>query len=212
MGTLAIIDYGMGNLRSLRNAFARVGVAPTLITEGREVEAFSHIVVPGVGAFGAAMDNLRTRGFVEPLRAHVEAGRPLLGICLGMQLLATIGTEFGEHAGLGLVPGRVDALPASAEYPTPHVGWNSLKHIVRHPVMERSKAAADYYFVHSFAFRVDAPTHRVATADYGTVFDAVVARGSALGVQFHPEKSHTGGLRILETFSEWDGSAGPAWS
>jgi glutamine amidotransferase len=202
---IAIVDYGMGNLRSLRNAFDYVGIDVEVVSEPAALAGHSHVVLPGVGAFGNAVANLAARGFVEALRSHVKEGRPLLGICLGMQLLASRGYEFGEHAGLDLIPGRVVAFEASDAFPVPHVGWNDVHVAKRHPAFAKTKKDVDYYFVHSFHFVTDDAEHVVAKSDYGPPFTAVVGRGSVLGTQFHPEKSQASGLALLEGFAEWDG-------
>jgi imidazole glycerol-phosphate synthase subunit HisH len=206
---IGIVDYGMGNLRSLRNALDFVGLEVDVFAEPSRIGEFSHLIVPGVGAFGRAMENLRARGFVEPLRAHAAAGKPLMGICLGMQLLASRSLEFGDHEGLGLVPGRVIPFEASEKFPVPHVGWNDLTVVKKHPLLAKANAkrAVDYYYVHSFYFSAEEPGDVVATSDYGRSFTAIVGRGSVVGTQFHPEKSQAGGRALLEGFAEWDGGA-----
>lgn len=202
---IAVLDYGVGNLRSLRNAFDFIGVEAVIVADPRQLVEFSHVVLPGVGAFGAAMANLRAGGFVEAVQAHAAARKPLLGICLGMQLLASTSLEFGEHEGLGLVPGRVVPFEPSDAFPVPHVGWNNATTKRAHPLFAKSKKLVDYYYVHSFHFEAVAPDDVVATSQYGCEFAAVVGRGSVIGCQFHPEKSQAGGLALLEGFAEWDG-------
>jgi glutamine amidotransferase len=202
---LAILDYGVGNLRSLRNALDYVGIEVEVVSDPGRIEEASHVILPGVGAFGKAMANLRVRGFVEPLLAHVDRGKPLLGICLGMQMLATKSFEFGEHEGLGLVPGRVVPFEPTDAHPVPHVGWNNVVFRKQHPLLAMAKKAVDYYFVHSFHFVPDAEENVIATSDYGVSFASIVGRGNVVGCQFHPEKSQAGGLRILEGFAAWDG-------
>jgi glutamine amidotransferase len=203
---IAVLDYGMGNLRSLRNALDYLGLEVEVIAEPARLADFSHVILPGVGAFGRAMGNLRARGFVEPIRAHVDAGKPLLGICLGMQILASTGYEFGEHEGLGLVPGKVMPFEVNDAYPVPHVGWNNVAFAQKHPFVGRTRKAVDYYFVHSFHFVAESETDVIATSDYGPSFTAIVGRHSVIGTQFHPEKSQTGGLALLEGFAAWDGT------
>lgn len=203
---IGIVDYGMGNLRSLRNAVDYLGIDNEIVTDAARISELSHVIVPGVGAFGKAMENLRARGFVDAIRAHVSAKKPLLGICLGMQLLASKSLEFGEHEGLGIVPGRVEPFEPSKEFPVPHVGWNTFSVTGSHPFFKRTKKSVDYYFVHSFHFVTEDPADTLATTDYGRTFTAVVARGSVVGCQFHPEKSQAGGLSLLEDFAEWDGT------
>lgn len=203
---IGIIDYGMGNLRSLRNALDYLGLEAEVVTEARRIAEMSHLILPGVGAFGKAMENVRTAGFVAAIREHVGSKKPLLGICLGMQMLATRSEEFGEHEGLGLVPGRVVPFEPSVEFPVPHVGWNTFSVTKSHPFFRRTKKAVDFYFVHSFHFETDEAGDALAVTKYGRSFNAVVARGSVIGCQFHPEKSQAGGLSLLEDFSEWNGS------
>jgi imidazole glycerol-phosphate synthase subunit HisH len=203
---IGIVDYGMGNLRSLRNALDYVGLEVEVVSDAAALASYSHLILPGVGAFGKAMENLRAGAFIEPLRAHAGAGKPLLGICLGMQLLASRSYEFGDHEGLDLVPGRVVPFEASEAFPVPHVGWNNVRFGKRHPAFANAKTGVDYYFVHSFHFVADNPADVVATSDYGPEFTAIVGRGSVVGSQFHPEKSQAGGLGLLEGFAAWDGT------
>lgn len=202
---IGIVDYGMGNLRSLRNAFDHVGIDAEVISQPTRLADFERLVVPGVGAFGRAMENIRNRGLIGPLRSHVAAKKPLLGICLGMQLLADRSLEFGEHEGLGFVPGQVLPFMPSNEFPVPHVGWNTVALVRKHAFVERLKMMVDYYFVHSFHFSARSPDDVMATTTYGITFDSMVGHGSVVGCQFHPEKSQAGGLALLERFSEWDG-------
>lgn len=205
---LAILDYGVGNLRSLRNALDYIGVEDVeLVSDPKQVAEASHVILPGVGAFGKAMENLRSIGFVEPVKAHVAAGKPLLGVCLGMQLLASVSLEFGEHDGFGFVPGRVLPFDTNSDaFPVPHVGWNNITFENRgHPALKMVKKHVDYYFVHSFHFVADAVEDVIASSDYGRTFSSIVGRDNVIGCQFHPEKSQAGGLAILEGFAAWDG-------
>lgn len=202
---VGLVDYGMGNLKSLGNALSYLGIPHCLCTEPSALAACSHVIIPGVGAFQRAMANLVERGFVPALQAHLGAARPLLGICLGMQLLATTGTEPAPCSGLGIIGGHVRPLPASLEFPTPHVGWNSLSYARPHPVFNTLKRSVDYYFVHSYHFQPADAGDAFAVTDYGVPFCSVVARANVVGVQFHPEKSQEQGLRLLENFFNWDG-------
>lgn len=203
---IGIVDYGMGNLRSLHNALDYLGIEAEVLQTPERAAEHSHLIVPGVGAFGKAMENLVASGFVPAIRAHVTAGKPLLGICLGMQLLATKSFEFGEHEGLGLVPGRIEQFEASEAFPVPHVGWNTIDATQKHPVFSKAKKSIDYYFVHSFHFVADEPSMVLATTEYGRTFSAVVGKGNVVGCQFHPEKSQAGGLALLDGFALWDGT------
>lgn len=203
---IGIVDYGMGNLRSLRNALDYLGIDAELVTEPARIAELPRVIVPGVGAFGRAMENLNAHGFTAALRAHAAAGKPLLGICLGMQLLASRSAEFGAHEGLDLVPGAVVPIEPRDDRPVPHVGWNTVIPKRSHPLLARVKRSVDYYFVHSFHFTTADAADVIATTDYGGDLSSVVGRGSVVGCQFHPEKSQAGGLALLEGFAEWDGT------
>jgi glutamine amidotransferase len=191
---IALIDYEMGNLPSVQNALRRLGFAVQITDDPRVVEESAAIVLPGVGAFGTGMARLRERGLVEPIRAHAEAGKPILGICLGMQLLFTESEEFGQHEGLGLIPGRVTRMPSTVKLP--HMGWNQVS-----PVGESALFAEIedlwVYYDHTYAVEGAPRGTVVAESDYGRHFPAIVARGSVVGMQFHPEKSAAKGLRLL---------------
>jgi glutamine amidotransferase len=188
------VDYGIGNLGSALKAFRRIGVPAVLSGEPRDLRAASAVVLPGDGAFGAAMDELRARSLVEPLREAAASGTPLLGICVGMQLLFEESEEMGRHQGLALLPGRVLRLPAGRA--VPHMGWNTLKALRAHPALAGLAADPYVYFVHSYFCDAD-PEVVLATTDYGFDLPAVVERGPVLGFQFHPEKSQGAGLRLL---------------
>lgn len=211
--TVAIIDYGSGNLRSAQKALARV--AGELASETKiEVTAepgvaasAQRIVLPGVGAFADCMAGLSSiPGMVDALRSAVlDRGVPFLGICVGMQLLASTGREFGEHAGLGWIAGEVVRLaPHDAALKIPHMGWNDLHQLRSHPLLTGIAQGADVYFVHSFEFKTRDRSDVLATADYGGAITAAVARNNIAGVQFHPEKSQAVGLRFLRNFLEWN--------
>jgi glutamine amidotransferase len=205
---IAIIDYGSGNLRSVAKAFERVIAEHALpaqvevTDDSAVVRAADRIVLPGVGAFAACMNGLvDVSGMVEALEYSVlEQKRPFLGICVGMQLLATRGLEFGETAGLGWVPGTVQKItPAGERYKIPHMGWNEVMGDA-HPVLP---AAAHAYFVHSFQFLPEDAAHVLATTSHGTDIVAAIGRDNMIGVQFHPEKSQAYGLELVRRFIEW---------
>jgi len=196
---IAIVDYGVGNLRSVQKAFERVGATATVSDEVSVLEAAQGIVLPGVGAFGDGMSNLRARGWVKPLLAQVEAGKPLLGICLGMQFLFEESEEMGRHEGLGLLPGRVVRFPES-DLKVPHIGWNQLR-IRGGEVLDGIEDGAYAYFVHSYYVRPEVDDQILATTDYGLEFAAVVGRRLVFGAQFHPEKSQEVGLQLLGNFA-----------
>jgi glutamine amidotransferase len=200
---IAIVDYGMGNLRSVLNAFERVAPgAARLTAEPADVLAAERVVVPGVGAFRDAIAALRARGLAQAVRDFAASGRPLLGVCLGMQLLATRSSEFGDHAGLDLIPGSVELLRTDPELRVPHVGWNDLE--VRRaddPILGGLGPEPTFYFVHSYEYVPDDPAAVTAVTDYGRPVTACVGAGNVLGVQFHPEKSGTDGLALLTAFA-----------
>lgn len=199
---IAIIDYGVGNLFSLRSSFAAIGVEAAVTGEAEEILAADRVVLPGVGAFGDAAEKLRATGLDRAVVAAAGAGKPLLGICLGMQLLLETGFEYGEHRGLGLVPGEVrpiaEVIPAGLKIP--HIGWNALDFGGRKSPLFQNIHAGDYvYFVHSY-YAANCAAHTIATADYGAPLTAAVQRENVFGCQFHPEKSGGVGLNILRAF------------
>jgi glutamine amidotransferase len=197
---IAIVDYGMGNRRSVQKAFEHVG-APAAITRDHEQLRAAHgLVVPGVGAFPRAMRNLDELGLAELIRAHVRGGGPLLGICLGMQLLLDSSDELGRTEGLGLIPGEVRALRTGG-LRVPHIGWNDVR--FERPselISELPPGGCPFYHVHSLAAHPRDQDDVIGTCEYGERFATIVARGSVHGVQFHPEKSSGHGLKLLENF------------
>jgi imidazole glycerol-phosphate synthase subunit HisH len=198
---IAIIDYGAGNLRSVRNALTHLGVQVITASTPDQLVDASKIVLPGVGAFGAGINALREADFEAPICAAVEAGTPLLGICLGMQFLFETSDEMGDHRGLGLLPGRVTRFPASA-LKVPHMGWNCFEVQRQHPLMAGVSTGAYAYYVHSYYVEAADQRDVLATASYGLPFAAVVSRDNIFGIQPHPEKSQSTGLRILRNFIE----------
>ena len=202
---VALVDYGAGNLHSVHNALKAAGASVTVTADANVVRAADRIGLPGVGAFRACADGLRAvPGMIEAMteRVHV-GGAPFLGICVGMQLLADRGLEFGAHPGLGWVPGEVRLIqPSDASIKVPHMGWNDvavLPHAKDHAVIEEGEA----YFLHSYHFAADNPQHVAAMTDHGEGLVAAVACDNILGVQFHPEKSQAYGLATLRRFLEW---------
>lgn len=200
MADVAVVDYGMGNLHSISSALSEVGAAVTMVSTPEALARFDRVVLPGVGAFGRSMDNLRTAGLDEALRTHVAAGRPLFGVCLGFQVLFEASTELGEHTGLGLVPGRVTRFVTDLH--VPHVGWNVVR-ASGHPLFAGLGEDPHAYFVHSFRPEAVPAAAAIARSEYGGEFVCAVVHGSAAGVQFHPEKSGPEGLRILSNFMAW---------
>ena len=195
--TIAVVDYGIGNLGSVMKAFRHLDAPAILTGDVGELRRADVLVLPGDGAFASTMDEIRRRSLVPVLREAVAQGRTLLGICIGMQLLFEESEEHGRHQGLGLLPGRVRRLEGSL--PIPHMGWNQLHPTRPHPMLEGVEDGAHVYFVHSYW--CDAPAEVVlAETDYGRRFPAIVGRDNVLGVQFHPEKSQTVGLRLMANF------------
>ena len=212
MSVVAIVDYGSGNLRSAEKALARVaaegatGHAVVVTADAEIVRRAERIVLPGVGAFADCMNGLSAvPGMVEALNdAVLKRGVPFLGICVGMQLLADVGREFGDHAGLRWIPGEVAKIaPSDPSLKIPHMGWNELKIVRPHPLLAHVEPGAHAYFVHSYHMRCASADDVVATTDYGETLTAMVARGNIAGTQFHPEKSQVVGLGLLSNFLMW---------
>jgi imidazole glycerol-phosphate synthase subunit HisH len=194
---IAIVDYGIGNLGSVTKAFRHLGAETVLSGDPAVLAAAEALVLPGDGAFGATMEEVRRRGLEPVLRGAAAGGRTLLGICIGMQLLFEESEEHGRHQGLGLLPGRVRRLPD--DLTVPHMGWNRLHARRPHPLLEGIAEGAHVYFVHSY-FCEAPPEVVIATTDYGPQLAAVVGRANVLGMQFHPEKSQAVGLKLVENF------------
>jgi glutamine amidotransferase len=201
---IGILDIGMGNLRSVQNAVYHNGFDPVVVHAAAEFDDLTHLILPGVGNFSAAMPEINTRQLLKPILDFVARGRPMLGTCLGMQLLMEGGEEGGIHAGLGLIPGRVMRLTAEG-LRVPHVGWNVLNMTRPHPIFEGIKKGRDFYFVHSYAVVCDDEDDLLGSTEYGGPVTAVIGRANVVGIQFHPEKSQINGLRIIENFCNWDG-------
>ncbi|WP_322799195.1 imidazole glycerol phosphate synthase subunit HisH [Thermoflexus sp.] len=199
MTRVLVIDYGIGNLGNVVRAFRRLGAEVRLQEQPEDLEWAEKIVLPGVGAFGDGMAGLAARGWIEPLKRAVVAGIPLLGICLGMQLLFEESEEMGRHPGLGLLRGRVRRFPPEAGK-VPQIGWNRLEHTGSHPLLHGVPDGAYVYFVHGYYCEPEDPADGIATTVYGIRYASMVARGPVMGVQFHPEKSHRVGEQILRNF------------
>jgi glutamine amidotransferase len=200
MTRVAIIDYGVGNLRSVEKAFAAAGSAAVISDDERVLRKAEALVLPGVGAFGACMSALRARGFDALVCERAARGVPLLGVCVGMQLLFEESEEFGRTDGLGLLKGRVRRF--NSDLRVPHVGWNSVEAKRPHPLFAGVENESFFYFVHSYYCEADDPEDVVGETEYGVAYASVVARGAVCGVQFHPEKSQSAGLRLLRNFAE----------
>lgn len=202
---IGIINYGMGNLASVKRALEEIDAAPFIAEVPASLADADRVVLPGVGAFPAAMHNLEHQGWSEALHHVVrERQKPLLGICLGMQLLASSGEEGTPTAGLGFIEGtvrRLDAVGCSLR--VPHVGWNELTHADDDPLFAHIPQRSDFYFVHSYVFTPDAPRNVVGTTEYGVPVVAAVRQGNIWGVQFHPEKSSRAGRQLLKNFVDY---------
>jgi glutamine amidotransferase len=202
---IALVDYGIGNLRSVFKALLAVmgaaGTPVVLTSDPEQISAAQKVVLPGVGAFGDGMRGLAERGLIEPILEVARRGVPLLGICLGMQLLFESSAEMGQHAGLSLLPGRVRRFEA-ADLKIPQTGWNQLDICRPTALLEGLPPGSYAYFNHSYYCQPDDPATVLATSEYGLVYASVVGRGRLYGVQFHPEKSQAVGLQILRNFVE----------
>lgn len=195
---LAIVDYGVSNLRSVHKAFEHVGALAVVTGDPDLITSADAIVFPGQGAFGDAMRHLRRHGLVQPLQDAVAAGKPFFGICLGLQLLFEESDELGRHTGLGILPGRVERLNTTEKLP--HIGWNQVRPTYAHPLFEGIQPGAYVYFDHSYAPRPTDPRLTLATTDHGVDFACAVAHASIMAVLFHPEKSQRVGLQIVRNF------------
>lgn len=201
MTTVAIVDYGMGNLQSVKNAFEAIGAIAVIAREPAEVRDADKIILPGVGAFGQAMAALRSRGWVEVLEDEVQQKRkPLLGLCLGMQLLASNGTEGGALPGLGWISGIVEELPGNADIRVPHVGWNDVTVTPHSRMYEGLGDLQAFYFVHSYVLDAYEPNIVNGVCTHGISFVASIERGHIWATQYHPEKSQRVGLKVLTNF------------
>ena len=203
---IAIVDYGMGNLRSVQKALEQVGASAGIVSAPAEVARAEKVILPGVGAFGDAMANLRERGLVEPLIEAARSDRPFLGICLGLQLLFDVSYEEGEFRGLGIIPGEVlrfdfSGRPEVAGLKVPHMGWNQVAWTKPCPLLGNLASPQYFYFVHSFYVSPVDSSVSCGLCDYGGPFTAMIWRGNLYATQFHPEKSQKVGLRILENFA-----------
>ena len=196
---IGVVGYGMGNLRSVVNAIEHLGAGCEVVETPDRAREAEKLILPGVGAFGEAMTLLDRKGFAETLPALVQKGRPLLGICLGMQLLADSSSEHGEHPGLGLIHGTVERIDADG-LRVPHVGWNSATALRPSVLFQGLPEEPTFYFVHSYELRTADADHLTATSDYGGPVSAAVEADSVFGVQFHPEKSQADGLTLLRNF------------
>jgi imidazole glycerol-phosphate synthase subunit HisH len=210
---IAIIDYGMGNLRSVRNAFEAVGHRAVVTRDPEVIAGAGHVVLPGVGAFGDCMAHLLRYDLADPIVRAIQSGKPFLGICLGLQLLFTESDEFGCHKGLDIIPGRVTRLPGvdssfdkgppGTEFKIPHMGWNQIDIVRRAPLFGGIPSGAHCYFVHSYVVTPVRAEVAASYTDYGGAFVSSVWRDNVFACQFHPEKSQAVGLQLIKNFGDW---------
>lgn len=197
---IAIVDYGMGNLRNVEKAFYAVGASVEVTRSKRVIAEASAIVLPGVGAFRDCMENLERYGLIEIVLRSIEKGKSYFGICLGLQILFSESEEFGSHRGLGLIPGKVVRFDLDPGYKVPHMGWNTVKIVKEVPILEGIRTGDFFYFVHSY-YVVPVEDGAIATVtDYGKPFVSSIAKENIFATQFHPEKSQKKGLQILQNF------------
>jgi glutamine amidotransferase len=205
-GAIGVVDYGMGNLRSVSKALESLGFRNVVSGDAGELSRCRGIVFPGVGAFRDCIGNVARQGLLPFLREYLASGRPFLGICVGMQLLFAESEEFGRHEGIGFFPGKVVRFPADMRMPggqalkVPHMGWNGVEILAEHPVLRGIPSGTYFYFVHSYYAAPENPADTACRTTYGVPFAAAVARGNRIAVQFHPEKSQAAGLRLLGNF------------
>ena len=200
---IAIIDYGMGNLRSVSKAFEAVGHQALVTRDARVIGNADHVVLPGVGAFGDCMANIEQYGLVEPIRTAIQSGKPFLGICLGLQVLFTESEEFGPHKGLDIISGKVRRFEGGQALKVPHMGWNQVHAQRTCPLFDGVADGSDWYFVHSYFVDPSDKQLAATVTTYGIPFVSSVWKDNIVACQFHPEKSQTVGLRLIKNFGEW---------
>ncbi len=198
---IRIVDYGMGNLRSVQKAFEKLGIAAEIVTSPDQIASAEKLVLPGVGAFRDAIHELERLELVESIREHIRQDKPFLGICLGLQLLFDVSFEDGEWKGLGVLAGDVVRFPAMPDLKVPHMGWNTLEPSHTSPLLKDIPADASVYFVHSYYVRPTDESVIAARTNYGIPFTSMIERGNLFATQFHPEKSQKVGLKMLENFA-----------
>lgn len=200
---IGLVDYGMGNIQSVKNALGKLGNTVKIVQSPSDLDNCHSLILPGVGAFGKAMDNLISAKMVDPLREKVISKKtPILGICLGMQLMVEASEERGQHEGLGFIPGVVKKISVSRDFRLPHIGWNSVDVKIQDPLFSQSESGNDFYFVHSFQVETKSE-YCTATTNYNGTVTAAIQKEHIFGVQFHPEKSQSKGLRLLQSFVEY---------
>jgi glutamine amidotransferase len=198
---ISIVDYGMGNLRSVQKAFEHLGVAAQIVTRPEDIAAAERLVLPGVGAFRDAIHELQRLQLVDAIKTHIAAQKPFLGICLGLQMLFDVSYEDGEWPGLGVIPGKVVRFSDQPDLKVPHMGWNQLQVVGQPKLLQGIPADAYFYFVHSYFVAPADESVVAARTDYGQNFVSMIAQGNVFATQFHPEKSQAVGLKLLENFA-----------
>ncbi len=200
LNEVSIVNYGLGNIRSVENGLRAIGAKVAIVSTPEGIESASRLLLPGVGSFYVGMSNLKKNGLDEAICVAARKGTPLLGICLGMQLLASQGGEGGDAQGLGLIPGKVIRLVSDSGFRIPHMGFNEVYQLAASPLFDSIDDCSDFYFVHSYHLVVDNPDDGLASANYSEKFVAAVCRDNVFGTQFHPEKSQGQGLQLLKNF------------
>jgi len=198
---IVIVDYGMGNLRSVQKGFEKIGKPALISRQPGEIDKADQLVLPGVGAFPECMRNLEGLGLIDPIQTFIKSGRPFLGICLGLQLLFDESEEFGLHNGFGIIPGRVRAFDRTMGLKIPHMGWNQISFKRPCPLFKGIADGTHFYFVHSYYVVPTRPSDTLSETNYGITFTSSVACDNIFAVQFHPEKSQEVGLRVLRNFA-----------
>ncbi len=198
---IAIVDYGMGNLRSVEKGFQKVGVDARVVSDAKSIENAHAVVLPGVGAFRDCMKNLDALSLIEPIAKSIASGKPYLGICLGLQLLFTESEEFGTYKGFDILPGKV--VRFRIDLKVPHMGWNTVSLLKRPPIFENIPDNSYVYFVHSYFVAPADPAVTAGMTEYGISFTSMIWKENIVATQFHPEKSQETGLRILRNFGDW---------
>jgi glutamine amidotransferase len=203
MKRVAVVNCGVSNLRSVKNAFDSLKIDIEIIDTPAALDRFSHIIIPGVGSFKQGIDNLKNKGFFDLIPKQAAKGKPILGICLGMQLLATSGEEFGPVDGLNIIPGRVKKIDLSnaPDHRLPHVGWNEVIQSRKSPLWEGIEQGTSFYFTHSYVYADTDDENVIAQCEYGEKLIIAIQHDNVFGVQFHPEKSQASGLQLLNNFA-----------
>lgn len=202
---IGIVNVGIGNIGSLKGALYQQGYETTEVHSSTDLKNISHLILPGVGAYSSAMDRLEKAKLIDPIRGFVKSGNPLLGICLGMQILSSFGIEGGNTDGLNLIPGNVTKIQVRGKLRLPHIGWNNVNIKVKHPVIKGLKDEKDFYFVHAYHYSFLESKYIIATTKYGAAFPSIIGNHNIVGMQFHPEKSQRNGLMLLDNFCMWNG-------